>query len=124
MEDSLKWFGYEEETVAIGVAYTRIILFSELVQGVSQCFYSFLDIIGKEVYSSLMFAFEDVLSTAGLVVVGLGRDPTLEKVGLVYLFVNAGGMFINVLIIMWKGWLDPYLGGMIGSFAFAVRTLS
>ena len=123
MEDVLRWFKFEEETVTVGVEFGRVYLFVELVEAVAEALHALLDIIEKEFYSAVTKISIQVLATLGVLVVSLGPTPSLERVGLAYLLASAGGMFINVLIIMWKGWLDPYLGGIIGSFALAVSNV-
>jgi uncharacterized protein (UPF0335 family) len=120
MADALRWFGFDEGTVTIGADFARIYVFYELLTKVADTLHALLDTIDKENYSSLVSIAKYVFQTLGVLAVALGNDPTLDKVGLVYIYVSAVVMFLNILFIMWNGWFDPYLGGMIGSFAFTV----
>jgi uncharacterized protein (UPF0335 family) len=120
MADALRWFGFDEETVTTGADFARIYVFYELLEKVGDTLHALLDTIDKENYSSLVAVSKYTCQTLGVLGVALGADPTLDKVGLVYIYVSAVAMFLNILFIMWKGWFDPFLGGMIGSFAFTV----
>jgi hypothetical protein len=122
MKQTLQWFQFNEEIVGHGVGFTRIYVFVALVKAVSHAIHSLLDTIDKEAYSSTFTIIEHLFSTVAVLIVALGDNPNLEKVGLGLLFVAASGMFINVLIILWKGWFDPFLGGIVGSFGLRVCT--
>ena len=121
MDETLRWFGFDEYTVQVGTDFARIYVFVALIEAVDESLYSLLDTIGKESYSGMFATLTEAAATAGVIAVAFNPNATLERVGLVFLFVAAGGVFFNVLIIMWKGWFDAYLGGIVGSFALAVR---
>jgi hypothetical protein len=120
MADALRWFGFDEETVTIGADFARIYVFEELLTKVADALHALLDTIDQENYSSLVAVAKFTCQSLGVLVVALGDNPTLDKVGLAFIFISAVAMFLNMLFIMWKGWFDPYLGGMVGSFAFTV----
>ena len=122
MGNTLRWFGFDEETVSLGEDFTKIYLFVQVIDTVSESIHALLDTIDREAYSSIVGIIEEGFATLGVLIVVLSNEPTLEKVGVVFLFVAACGMFFNVLFIMWKGWYDPFLPGMVGSFALFVSS--
>lgn len=120
MESILEWFGYDDDIVKLGVDFSRIYIFVQVMDTVSDQIHALLDVIDREKYSTVFGMVEDSLKTFGILMVCLGNNPTLDKIGLVQLLVGALGMFVNVMYIMYKGWYDPFLGGMVGTFAFLV----
>ena len=122
MEQTLRWFGFDEYTVRVGTDFSRIFVFVELIESISESLHALLDTIGKESYSGIYGTLGEAAATAGVLTVAFSKSSSLERVGLVYLFVAAGELFLNVLIIMWKGWFDEYLGGIIGGCALRVRS--
>jgi hypothetical protein len=120
MESILEWFGYDDDIVKLGVDFSRIYIFVQVMDTVSDQIHALLDVIDRENYSTVFGMGEDALRTFGILMVGLGSNPTLDKIGLVQLLVGALGMFINVMYVMYKGWFDSFLGGMVGTFALLV----
>lgn len=124
MESVLEWFGFDDDIVKLGVDFSRIYIFVQVMSTASDQIHALLDVIDRENYSTIVGMIEEVLGTLGVVMVGLGDNPTLDKIGLVHLLIGALGMFLNVMYIMYRGWFDSFLGGMVGTFAFLVSEIA
>ena len=104
----------------IGADFAKIYVFVELLDKVGNCIYFLLDTIDKEAFSSYFGMLVDAANTLCLMAVAVTNEASLNTVGYVFLYFTAGGMIILVMIIMWMGWFDPFLGGMVGTFALSV----
>lgn len=122
MEGILRWFGFEEDTVQQGVEYNKVYLFLNAVGAVSGVTFVLLDVIEQERYSMWASIIEEVLSTFSAFLVVMVHDgPTLWLIGIVFLVISCLCLMVNMAIIMYNGWFDEFLGGMVGSCALSVR---
>lgn len=114
----LRWFGFDEETVAIGVQYNYILVVDLLIDGLGETVHGFLDVAGFEKFSTLIGATEEILATIVLLVAAMTTEMKgLVGVGLIQLGLGVVFLAINIMIIFCLGWFAPYSEGMIGSFA-------
>lgn len=125
IEDALRWLGYDEKTVKMGTDFTMLFLFARFLKGVHFTAHSLLDVIGKENYSAFFSLGQELVGIGGLLTVAVQPGTNdLQLIGLVLIAVEALGLVVNIVIIVCNGWFDRFLGGMVGSFALAVRLLS
>lgn len=124
MEIVLEWFGFDDDIVKLGVDFSRIYIFVQVMKTVSHQIHALLDVIGRQNYSTIVGMVEEVLGTFGVLMVGLGKNPTLDKIGLVHLLISALGLFANVMYVMYRGWFDEFLGGIVGTFAMLVSAIA
>lgn len=124
MGPAVTWLGFNDEVRRIAEEFTLFFLFTEFVLGVHKSAHSLLDVMGKENYSTLFHLVFELVSVAGLLVVALkfseGGD-SLQAVGLLFIGLESVALVINTMIIVWNGWFDRFLGGMVGGLALLVR---
>jgi hypothetical protein len=120
----LSFLGFDEVTRQIGEHFTILYLFYKFLVGVGESAHELLDVIGLEKYSTAFNFVYETIVTVGIVLVSIFSETSnLQLVGLVYVVFAALALIINVAIVVWNGWFDRYLEGMVGSFAMrAVRS--
>lgn len=120
--DVVRWFGFDEETVKIGEDFALLFLFSEFLDGLNDSVHGLLDTIGLEVYSTVFICTQEILSVLAMLMVGLySGTSTLQLVGVVMIGEDALALVVNIALIVWNGWFDRYLEGLVGGFALLVR---
>jgi hypothetical protein len=119
----LGFLGFDAVTIQIGEHFTILFLFYKFLVGVGDSVHELLDVTGLENYSTTFNFIYETLVTVGIVLVSIFTETNnLQLVGLVYVVLSALGLILNVAIVVWNGWFDRYLEGMVGSFAMrAVR---
>jgi Na+-driven multidrug efflux pump len=117
IHDVILWFGFDEETARIGQDFAPLFMTAALFSGMDNCVSSLLDVIGKEMYNASSIVIQRVVGTVltFVVVVQSPEIADLRGVGLVMAATAALGWIVNAAIVVCKGWLDPYYGGLVGS---------
>lgn len=123
LENVLRWFGFNDDTVNLGYQYGMVVLFHEWIVGMSYAYHGILQVIEKEKWSTILGLTEDVTNLLLLIAVLLTREVTLQDVALLELSVEIAFFLFNCCYTVYKGWMNPYLEGMVGSFALKVRDL-
>ncbi|CAB9520947.1 Mate efflux family protein [Seminavis robusta] len=121
LDDTIRWFGFDETTIRIGTDYGYLILIDYFVDGFSESIHALLDVAGFESYSTAIGAAEELIAFIVILLWALLGNPTLFMIGVVQF--GMGGLFLslNIFIIWWKGWFKPYRSGMVGTFALKDR---
>lgn len=117
IDEALEWLGFDEETVKIGHDYAMILVFDLGLMGIGESIHALLDTINLESYSTMLVVAEDLSGFLLILLLALFDHPDLNTVGLVHLFCHVFFMGLNVIIILRKGWFDPYMDGILGSSA-------
>ncbi|KAL3920484.1 MAG: hypothetical protein SGILL_003239 [Bacillariaceae sp.] len=112
-EETVLWFGFDEETASIGQDYAYTLLIYLFVQGVFECFTEFLNTLGHERYATIFTVIAAVAETVAIIVIAVLGVKDLVVVGLVQVAVGIIAMLSNIGIIMYKGWLENYWEGLI-----------
>jgi Na+-driven multidrug efflux pump len=116
------WLGFDAETTKIGEEFTLLYMFSSFLRGMSYSMHSLLDVIDREHYSTAFTSGQEIVATLGVLAVAMQPGVTnLQLVGLVLIVEEALALIINSAVIVWKGWFDKYLDGLVGSLALLVR---
>lgn len=123
MATVLEWFGFDEETVRIGAEFSKIYVVTELLEGCSEIVDDLLDITGKELYSTIVSSISDLLTTLCILAVSLSKHSSLTNIGYVLFVAEVLSLIFDTTIIAWRGWFDPYLSGIVGSFSLTVSTV-
>jgi Na+-driven multidrug efflux pump len=122
VDDVLMLFGFNDNVARIGHAYAVVLLFRQWLSGVNNAYHELLNVIDHEKWSTFMAVLEDTLGVLVIVaVVTTKPDTSLQEIGLIKLAVSIMGFIFNCWFTVYKGWMNKYLEGMIGSFALTVR---
>jgi hypothetical protein len=125
VDDVIILFGFNEDTARIGQEFAIVVLFHEWLVGLSIAFHGLLNVIGYEKFATFIGVVEGIVSVCSVAALVVTRDETtLQEVGLVNLAIGVVFFLFTVWYTICKGWINDYLEGMVGSFAFFVSTLS
>ena len=127
IDDAIRWFGFDKETIEMGTQYAYLLLFDSLINGVSEAVHALLDVSGHENYSTIIGATEETIAFFIVLIFGLLGAPSLVvsplfTVGLIQFLMGILFLGLNCLIIWRNGWFEPYRSGMFGSFALSVSS--
>lgn len=118
---TIRWFGYDEETVKIGEDYILLYLFDSYLEGMDDCVHSLLDVIGLASYSTWFILAQEIVETVvTAVIVTQTGVKDLQLIGISWIAAGAFFLILNVSIVVWNGWFDKYLEGLVGGFALLV----
>lgn len=116
------WLGFDDQTKAIGEQFAILFMFSSFLRGFNASMHALLDVIDKENYSTMFVSGQEVFATLGTLAAALQPGVSnLQLVGLLLIVEEAIALVLNSAIIVWYGWFDKYLDGLVGSFAMLVR---
>lgn len=117
LDAAIRWFGFDEATVFIGHQYGYVLIVDCLFEGLGEGVHGLLDVAGFENYSTFIGALEELTAFLTILVWALVGSPSLLDIGLVQFGMGILFLSINVTIIWWFGWFQPYRDGMIGTCA-------
>jgi len=117
IDECLRLFGVNERVISIGSEYTKVVIFHYLIAGIYGTFRSLLDVSGYAMYATIM----DIgFQITELVVIWAFLATTdwmnLFWVGLIQAVVSSVCMILFLLCAYFKGWLQPYYGGLFKTF--------
>jgi hypothetical protein len=122
VDDVIKLFGFHEHVARMGHAYAVVLLFRQWLHGINNAYHELLNVIDHERWSTFMGVLEDTVGVVVIVAVVMTKpDTSLQEIGLIKLAVAVVGFIFNCWYTVYKGWMNKYLEGMIGSFAISVR---
>lgn len=115
------WLGFDAATRKMGEEFALLYMFSSFLHGIDHSMHSLLDVIDKEVYSTVFVSSQEIVATLATLAVVLQPNVTnLQLLGLAYIGQKALALILNSAIIVWNGWFDKYLDGLVGNFALLV----
>lgn len=120
IKPTMSWFGLDQETVDVGQDFAILLLLSSLIHGLDESVHALLDCIGCENYSTSFASLTEVFVTVGVYLEARKETATLQGLGYVYVGVHGVALVLNVILVLWNGWIDPYLEGIIGTFSLRV----
>jgi hypothetical protein len=120
VDDTIRWLGFDDEVAQMGRDFALLFMFSEYLEGISECIHELLDVIGKAKFSTIFIVVQEIVTTLAVLTVAMTTDATLQYVGFIYIGEGAAGLVILIVIITLNGWIDKFLSGMIGTFAVRV----
>ncbi len=124
MESCIRLFQMNENVVEIGGQYTKLVIFHYIMEGAFDGYTGLLDINGQVLPATIfdiVMSFADMAATWTIVT---RPDASLYLVGVSQLIVSAVSMVLFAVISYYKGWLDPFLPGLVRSFAMKVSASS
>ena len=113
--------GFDEYTSSIANDFGRVAIFIDIVGGISEGFYDFLEVIDHETFANIMGCIEACVETGLIALFAIKTSADLVTIGLV-MIVNVCFFFLlNIAIAVNKGWLKAFKFGLIGRCAFRNR---
>jgi Na+-driven multidrug efflux pump len=112
-EDALRWFGFDDETAFIGQEYAYTYLFYLFVDGILRGFAEFLNTLDHELFATVFTIVAKAAESLALLALGMVGVKDLVVVGLVQITVGCVGVVLSFAIALRKGWMEPYLEGVV-----------
>ena len=122
MESIMLLMGFDEYTSLLAKDFARVAIFVDIVEGVSEGFYDFLEVIGHETYSNVMGCIEALVELGLIALFAIKTDADLVILGLIMIVNISFFLLLNIAITVYKGWLKAFEYGLIGGCAFRNRT--
>ena len=119
--DIMLFMGFNENIAQMAKVYARWAVWRETVLGVTEVYYSMLEVVEKEIEVAVIGNIE-ALFELGAIAISLylfkGDLVTVAVIGI----VNGVCFFIFTLAFtFWRGWLRPFAKGIFASLAFKNR---
>ena len=120
MYDTIIWFGFDEQTAITAQYYTYSILLSEMADAINECFIEFLDVMDREKYVTIFSVISACFSCGLIVGMAYLGVTNMVAIGLAQTLLDVTLLFVNVIIIVNKGWLDDCSEGFLKTFGLKV----
>jgi MatE len=124
VEEAILWFEFDQETATIGQQYAYALIMSLFLEGFQECFTEFLNTLDHETYATALSIATHGTSCAIVLAVAAAGVKDLVIVGLVEVSVGLLGIIVNLAIMSYKGWIYPYMEGLVRTSGLKVRVLS
>jgi Na+-driven multidrug efflux pump len=118
MDDAIRVFGMNEQVVLIGTSYSKVLIADYIIQGMFDVFLALLDMTGYAspvMVVALVEGTTSALSLWGLLHFVNGMN--LFWLGVTELCVSLFIYSIFGILVVYRGWLDPFWHGMTKTFA-------
>lgn len=116
MYDTIIWFGFDETTAIIAQNYAYGTFIMMLADDINNCLVRFLDVLDREKYITIYSVISECIAGGVLVALAWYGVSDMFIIGLAESLVSVTVLFVNITIVMNKGWLDDYMGGLVKSF--------
>lgn len=113
--------GFDEYTSSIAKDFGRVAIFVDIVGGISEGFYDFLEVIDHEAFANIMGCIEACVETGLIALFAIKTSADLVIIGLVMIVNVCFFLLLNIAIAVNKGWLKAFESGLIGRCAFRNR---
>jgi MatE len=121
IEDVIHLFGFGAKVANIGHMYAVVLLFRQWISGVNYAYHGLLNVIDREKWCTFISVAEDSVGVLAILGVVLTKETTLQEIGLIKLGVSVVFFVFNSWYTVYRGWVNDYLEGMLGSCALYVR---
>ena len=117
LEDIVLLFGFEQEVADIAVSYAQVEFVSYLFNVYREGLDHILEVTEHEVFTACFTITEGIVAFFATFFYAKYSSPSLRDIALLGLALDVVSTVIFVAILVHKGWLKDYWGGMIGNFA-------
>ena len=123
--DVARLMGFPEDVVLLTAEYTKIMVWHYLLSGLFDGYNSLLDVSGYVLVGSMFDIIYGAINVAVLwILCAYWENVTLYWIGFAELMVSMTLLLIYTAVVAINGWLNPFMEGIICSFALSVSILS
>jgi Na+-driven multidrug efflux pump len=119
-DDTVLWFGFDEETARIAQGYAYPFLAIGIFNGINDCVHNFLDIMDYEKYSTVCQLLHFGCQTLVVIIMAAAGSKDLVMIGIAQAFIACITMISNLAFVLYKGWMDPYWEGFFLTLSLRV----
>ena len=120
-EDAVLWFGFDKETATISQEYAYPFLVQLFLKGFNHGIHGFLSAMGHERYSTVAQIVYYGLECLGVVVAISSGVKDLQVIGIVQTFLGLVMSVLNIIYVLYQGWMDQYWEGLFLTLSLRVR---
>ncbi|MGK3739617.1 MAG: Na+-driven multidrug efflux pump [Bacillariaceae sp.] len=108
--------GFDEEIAESAQLYANYAMLYQAISVYHYAILQLLDVTDRENYSAIINSLQSALSFVGvLIFVNIHDGAQLWMLGLVRILIMVGFFLMNTIIVIWKGWLEGFWSGLVGS---------
>jgi len=115
--DIMLWMGFNSTVAQMAQSYGRLVVWREVVVGVSDCLYNIFRVVHKEIAVSIIRVTKELVNLAAVVIALKYFNGDLVTVGVVAIVNTSIFYFFTIVFAFSKGWMKPFAKGMFGSLA-------
>jgi MatE len=119
-EDAVLWFGFDKETAMISQEYAYPFLVQLFLGGFNHGIHEFLSAMGHERYSAVAQIVYYGVECLGVVIAISSGVKSLQVIGIVQAFLGFVMSILNVLYILYQGWMNEYWEGLVETLSLRV----
>jgi Na+-driven multidrug efflux pump len=108
----------DEATALMSQNFIRVSIWSYLLRGISTCLWQLLEVSDHSLEGSIMSIAWGATNVICIALLVTTQEATLQQVGLVYLGTAVFFIGLTLLVAKCRGWLDPFVKGLLQSIAF------
>ena len=108
--------GFDEEIAESARLYANYAMLYQAISVYHYAILQLLDVTDRENYSAILNSLQSALSFIGvLIFVNIHDGAQLWMLGVVSILMMVCFSLINIIIVIWKGWLEGFWSGLVGS---------
>ena len=115
--DCVVWFGLSREIGDMAQAYTRVTLWSDIIEELSDIFFGLLEVTDHEAFSATIGIVEGLISITVITYMLYFYELTLIEIAYINVIIGTFFFILTVIIALRKGWIAEYIPGMLYNFA-------
>lgn len=112
--DMMLWFGFDTIAAESAQSYARIAVFHCAFDGLSIAYHTVLCVAEREIYSAFIGAAEAVVEVGLIAMAVIVFDVGIVGVAVISLVTVIAFYILNIGYTIFRGWMNPFLAGMIG----------
>ena len=120
MDRIVSAFGFSDEAAAIAISFVRVQWAAELLDIVHEIFVVFLDVTGHARFSMVIQILRGSFSFCLVVFLTICGFSSLTQIAMMNVAVSWAMLCFHLVWTFNKGWLDPYLHGLVRTLGFKV----
>lgn len=122
VDDVMKsWLHFDDHIADLAQDFARVAIWNDIVTGLAEAYHGLLEVSDHENWATFLGITEGLTEVCFVALAVILFDASLQHVAIIMLINGVLFLFVNVACTLWKGWMRPYLPGIVGSLALKNR---
>lgn len=118
-EDTVMWFGFDEETAKLAQGYAYPLLAMSFFEGAGEVLDAYLEFMDHERFAMFMTILAAAAESLVVILMALAGLKDLVLVGIVQALISFLIMIAIISFVLYKGWLDDVWEGIALSWGLS-----